>query len=53
MTGQTTLITRRLGTTDRTLTTVGFGAGAVGGALGWGPGDDEQSIATIRHAVAA
>jgi aryl-alcohol dehydrogenase-like predicted oxidoreductase len=36
------------------ITTVGFGAWAVGGggwSFGWGPQDDEQSIATIRHAV--
>ena len=51
----TTLTTRRLGTTDMTITTVGFGAWAVGGgdwAYGWGPQEDEQSIATIRHALA-
>ena len=51
---QTTLTTRRLGTTDMEITTVGFGAWAVGGggwAFGWGPQDDEHSIATIRHAI--
>lgn len=51
----TALSTRRLGRSDLTITTVGFGAWAVGGggwAFGWGPQDDEQSIATIRHAVA-
>ncbi len=51
---QTTLATRRLGTTDMALTTVGFGAWAVGGGdwvFGWGPQDDEQSIASIHHAV--
>lgn len=50
----TTLTTRRLGITDMELTTVGFGAWAIGGgdwSFGWGPQDDEQSIATIRHAV--
>ena len=50
----TTLTTRRLGTTEMTITTVGFGAWAIGGgdwAFGWGPQDDAQSIATIRHAV--
>ena len=50
----TTLTTRRLGVTDMEITTVGFGAWAIGGggwAFGWGPQDDEQSIATIRHAV--
>jgi aryl-alcohol dehydrogenase-like predicted oxidoreductase len=51
---QKTLTTRRLGSTELTITTVGFGAWAVGGggwAYGWGPQDDEQSIATIRHAI--
>jgi aryl-alcohol dehydrogenase-like predicted oxidoreductase len=50
----TTLTTRRLGITDMEITTVGFGAWAIGGgdwAFGWGPQDDEQSIATIRYAV--
>jgi aryl-alcohol dehydrogenase-like predicted oxidoreductase len=49
-----TLTSRRLGTTDMEITTVGFGAWAIGGgdwAFGWGPQDDEQSIATIRHAI--
>lgn len=52
---RTTLTTRRLGATDMEITTVGFGAWAIGGggwAFGWGPQDDEQSIATIRHAAA-
>ena len=50
----TTLATRRLGATDMEITTVGFGAWAIGGggwAFGWGPQDDAQSIATIRHAA--
>lgn len=50
----TTLATRRLGVTDMEITTVGFGAWAIGGggwAFGWGPQDDAQSIATIRHAA--
>ncbi len=50
----TTLATRRLGTTDMEITTVGFGAWAVGGgdwAFGWGPQEDEQSLAPIRHAA--
>jgi aryl-alcohol dehydrogenase-like predicted oxidoreductase len=50
----TTLTTRRLGSTDMEITTVGFGAWAVGGggwAFGWGPQDDAQSIATLRHAA--
>ena len=51
---RTALTARRLGLTDMELTTVGFGAWAIGGGdwvFGWGPQDDEQSIATIRHAV--
>ena len=50
----TSLMTRRLDATDMQITTVGFGAWAIGGggwAFGWGPQDDAQSIATIRHAV--
>jgi aryl-alcohol dehydrogenase-like predicted oxidoreductase len=50
----TTLQKRRLGTTDLELTSVGFGAWAIGGggwAYGWGPQDDAQSVAAIRHAV--
>jgi len=49
-----TLPTRQLGQTDLQLTTVGFGAWAVGGggwAFGWGPQDDAQSVASIRHAL--
>ena len=45
---------RRLGTTDLDITTVGFGAWALGGggwAYGWGPQDDARSIAAIHHAV--
>jgi aryl-alcohol dehydrogenase-like predicted oxidoreductase len=37
------------------LTTVGFGAWAVGGggwSFSWGPQDDEASIAAMRHAIA-
>jgi aryl-alcohol dehydrogenase-like predicted oxidoreductase len=49
-----TLPTRRLGQTDLHLSTVGFGAWAAGGggwAFGWGPQDDDDSVASIRHAV--
>lgn len=49
-----TLPTRRLGTTDLHLSTVGFGAWAAGGggwAFSWGPQDDADSIASIRHAL--
>lgn len=49
-----TLPTRPLGTSGLSLTTVGFGAWAAGGggwSFSWGPQDDEQSIAAMRHAV--
>lgn len=50
------LPTRALGRTGMELTTVGFGAWAIGG-LGWehawGPQDDGDSVAAIRHAVEA
>ena len=48
------LPTRPLGTSGLEITTVGLGAWAMGGekwAYGWGPQDDEASIATIRHAL--
>jgi aryl-alcohol dehydrogenase-like predicted oxidoreductase len=45
--------TRRLGSNGPELTAVGFGAWAVGGPwkFGWGPVDDDESVASIRHAV--
>jgi aryl-alcohol dehydrogenase-like predicted oxidoreductase len=46
---------RRLGTNGPEITTVGFGAWAAGGggwSFAWGPQDDADSIAAIRHAVA-
>jgi aryl-alcohol dehydrogenase-like predicted oxidoreductase len=44
---------RRLGTTSLNISTVGLGAWAIGGdwLRGWGPQDDGDSIAAIRHAV--
>ena len=45
---------RSLGKSGMEITTVGFGSWAVGGggwSFGWGPQDDEDSIAAIRHAV--
>jgi len=51
----TALPTRRLGTGGPEITTVGFGAWAAGGggwAFAWGPQDDGESVAAIRHAVA-
>ena len=50
----TALRTRRLGKTDLSLTTVGFGAWAIGGggwAYGWGNQDDTSSVAAIVRAV--
>jgi aryl-alcohol dehydrogenase-like predicted oxidoreductase len=50
------LATRPLGKTGMDITLVGFGAWAAGGggwAFSWGPQDDEESIAAIRHAVEA
>ena len=45
--------TRRLGSDGPELSTVGFGSWALGGSwqYGWGPQDDDESIAAIRHAV--
>lgn len=46
--------TRQLGTTDLAITPLGFGAWAIGGAdwrFGWGPQDDDDSIAAIRRAI--
>src|SRR5512143_3242037 len=52
---KTALPTRRLGAGGPEITTVGFGAWAAGGggwAFGWGPQDDDDWVAAIRHAVA-
>ncbi len=49
-----TLPMRPLGLTGMSITRVGFGAWAVGGAdwaAGWGPQDDQESVAAIRHAI--
>ena len=44
---------RRLGSDGPEITILGFGSWAVGGPykFGWGPTDDDESIAAIRHAV--
>jgi aryl-alcohol dehydrogenase-like predicted oxidoreductase len=47
---QTDLPTRAFGQTGLDITRVGFGAWAIGGNM-WGPQDDADSIAAIRHAV--
>jgi aryl-alcohol dehydrogenase-like predicted oxidoreductase len=52
---KTQLKTAQLGTTGMEITRVGFGAWAIGGGgweFGWGPQQDEESIAAIRHAAA-
>ncbi len=45
--------TRRLGARGPEITVVGFGAWAIGGPwrFGWGPQDDDESVAAIRHAL--
>jgi aryl-alcohol dehydrogenase-like predicted oxidoreductase len=48
------LRTAQLGTTGLQITRVGFGAWAIGGGgweFGWGPQDDDQSIAAIHRAL--
>lgn len=49
-----TIPTRPLGKSGLEITTVGFGAWATGGggwAFGWGPQDDDDSIAAMRRSV--
>jgi aryl-alcohol dehydrogenase-like predicted oxidoreductase len=49
-----TLPTRPLGSSGLDITAVGFGAWAIGGggwAFGWGPQDDTDSLAAMRHAL--
>src|ERR1700761_4815871 len=51
---QTALKTTQLGRTGLEVTRVGFGAWALGGGdweHGWGPQDDEESIAAIHRAL--
>ncbi len=46
--------TRPLGPTDLQITPIGFGAWAIGGpdyAFGWGPQDDDESVAAIHRAI--
>ena len=48
------LSTTQLGSTGMEITRAGFGAWAIGGGgweFGWGPQDDEQSIAAIHRAL--
>ena len=49
------LPTRPLGSTGPEITTLGFGAWAIGGGdtpFGWGPQDDADSVAAVRRALA-
>jgi aryl-alcohol dehydrogenase-like predicted oxidoreductase len=51
---RTQLTTTLLGETGLEITRIGFGAWAIGGGgweFGWGPQDDDQSIAAIHHAL--
>jgi aryl-alcohol dehydrogenase-like predicted oxidoreductase len=51
---QTALKRTQLGQTGLQITRIGFGAWAIGGGdweFGWGPQDDEQSIASIHRAL--
>jgi aryl-alcohol dehydrogenase-like predicted oxidoreductase len=48
------LPTLPLGRSGLTITRIGFGSWAIGGggwSFGWGPQDDDDSIATMRHAI--
>jgi aryl-alcohol dehydrogenase-like predicted oxidoreductase len=48
--------TRQLGTSDLSITPIGFGAWAIGGSgweFAWGTQDDKDSIAAIREALDA
>ena len=54
MTLQPGLETRALGATSMDITRVGFGAWAIGGGdwqFGWGPQDDDESVAAIHRAL--
>jgi aryl-alcohol dehydrogenase-like predicted oxidoreductase len=49
-----TLSTRPLGRSGVAITVVGFGAWAAGGggwSFSWGPQDDDESVAAMRHAL--
>ena len=54
MTQATSQALRTLGNSDLAITSIGFGAWAIGGGdweFGWGPQDDSQSIAAIHRAL--
>ena len=47
------MLARRLGASGPEISVLGFGSWAVGGPWqhGWGPQDDAESVAAIRHAI--
>ena len=48
------MLTKKLGSSDMQITPIGIGAWAIGGggwAFGWGPQDDDDSIAAIHAAL--
>jgi aryl-alcohol dehydrogenase-like predicted oxidoreductase len=52
--GMTELAMTTLGSTGLEITRIGFGAWAIGGGgweFGWGPQQDEESIAAVTHAL--
>ena len=54
MTTKDTFAKKRLGNSDLELTSIGFGAWAIGGGnweFAWGPQDDEASVAAIHAAL--
>lgn len=54
MTTQNTFARKRLGNSDLELTSIGFGAWAIGGGnweFAWGPQDDDASVAAIHAAL--
>jgi aryl-alcohol dehydrogenase-like predicted oxidoreductase len=51
---ETTLATRQLGNSDLHITTIGYGAWAIGGGnweFAWGAQDDDESVKTIERAI--
>ena len=53
-TAPTKLATRQLGNSDLTITTIGFGAWAIGGGdwqFAWGHQEDDESVSAIRRAL--
>jgi aryl-alcohol dehydrogenase-like predicted oxidoreductase len=52
--GQRAMQTRTLGNSDLSITSVGYGAWAIGGSgweFAWGPQNDEDSVAAIRKSL--